>query len=105
MKHAKTVDDVIKTPAYPNSPTHVGWLDGLDSPRDIGTYYALRIQSVFIAPQSGQYVFAASCDDKCSVYLSSTDSSADNKEIIALQSWTGYNEWTKYDLKSVSTTH
>lgn len=96
MKKSKSIQDVIKAPAYPNSPTRTGWMDGLDTPRNIAEYYALRVQSLFIAPQTGEYVFAASCDDKCSLYLSSTKHAINKVEIINLRSWTNYHQWTKY---------
>ena len=90
-----SIADILAHPSFPDSPTKTGRVDHLDVTRNIGTAYALRIQSYFIAPQSGLYKFVAACDDQCKIYLSTDDKEANKKEIIHVEGWTYYNQWDK----------
>lgn len=37
MTKAESIEEIVKTSAYPNLPTHTGWIDGLDTTRNIIT--------------------------------------------------------------------
>jgi hypothetical protein len=52
------------------------------------------IQAWFVPPQTGDYVFHASCDNHCIVYLSTTD--MDSSSATAIISNSGWNAWRNY---------
>lgn len=86
---------ILSNPSFPNSPTKVGRIDNLDTTRDVGTNYALRIQAYFIAPQNGLYTFLVASDDQSRVYLSASDKEIDKKEILSQGGYANYQQWYK----------
>ena len=89
------MEEVFAHESYPDSPTKVGRIDHLDVTRNIDNNYALRYQSYFIAPQSGNYRFIATCDNQCNIYLSTNAEEKSKKEIISITSYTSYHQWDK----------
>ena len=81
-------------PNYPSSPTFTTQLDNFDSPRDIGSYYGLRMWTYFKAPETGKYRFSVSCDDFCSLFLGENVESTE--EIVTFTSWVPLYVWDRY---------
>uniref|UniRef100_A0A7M6DPA1 Uncharacterized protein n=1 Tax=Clytia hemisphaerica TaxID=252671 RepID=A0A7M6DPA1_9CNID len=90
-----TMQDVFDHPSYPNSPTRTGRIDNLDLTKNIGGNYAARLQTYFVAPQSGNFDFVASCDDECEVFLSTDDKESNKQKIISVSDYTSYQQWDK----------
>ena len=78
---------------FPNNPTSEGFLDNFDSPYGIGDKYGLQLHSIFVAPETGYYIFMVACDDACIVYL--TVASQSKKKILEVNQWSSRYEWTK----------
>eukprot|EP00111_Clytia_hemisphaerica_P010409 TCONS_00030414-protein len=92
-----TIDDIAEHQSYPDSPTKTGRIDNLELTRNIGANYVARLQTYFVAPQSGVYRFVVSCDDQGDLYLS-TDTQATNKrKIISAASWNSFHQWDKHE--------
>lgn len=89
------VSAILGNPSFPNSPTKVGRIDNLDTTRDVGSHYALRIQAYFVAPESGWYTFFVASDDQSKVYISTSDKETDKKEILSQSSYASYHQWYK----------
>ena len=49
-----SMQDVYNHQSYPDSPTRTGRIDNLDLTRDTGSNYVARLQTYFIAPQTGK---------------------------------------------------
>ena len=71
---------------FSGSPSQVGRLDSFASPRNIGDYYGVKMQALFVAPQTGTYFFYAVSDDDSIVYLSTNDQESGKIQIIHIPS-------------------
>lgn len=90
------VSDLTSNAAYPDSPSYVGQLSGLEGPPNLAESYGTRIRGYLYPPTTGSYTFWIASDDKSQLKLS-TDGSPANAAIIAqVTSWTDSREWTKY---------
>ena len=49
--------DVYTHQSYPDSPTRTGRIDNLDLTMNIGDNYVIRLQTYFIAPESGKVIW------------------------------------------------
>ena len=70
------------SPNYPEKPSTYYIIDKFSSPREKGSKYGQRIYGYFLPPESGSYMFAASCSDECKLLLSKTDEERKKEEII-----------------------
>ena len=70
-------------------PTETGSLDNMVSARNLDDKFGYKLAAYFVAPMTGIYIFTASCDDKCNVYLKhGPNVNRANHKIIELTSWT-----------------
>jgi ELWxxDGT repeat protein len=76
-------------------PTSVTTLTSFTTTRNEGDNYGARVRGYVCVPESGNYTFYISSDDRSELWLSTDDHPA-NKRLIASTKWTLYNEWTKY---------
>ncbi|HTI69173.1 MAG TPA: LamG-like jellyroll fold domain-containing protein [Candidatus Limnocylindria bacterium] len=68
-------------------------LSSWDTPQGQGNNYAQRVQGLFVAPSTGDYIFYLSADDDTDLFLG-TDSTAASKRLIAQEtSWDSYLNW------------
>jgi PKD repeat protein len=83
----------IENPSFTTPPTFVHYLTSFESPSGQGNNYAERVSSLFIAPQTANYIFFVCSDDDSDLFLS-TDSVAANKHLIAQETaWSNPLEW------------
>ena len=88
-------DELDTKPSYPDSPTETGYIDNLDLTRNLGSEHVTRIQSYFIAPQSGFYRFIVASNEESKLYLSPNDQESDKKEIIFQNGFVTYQQWDR----------
>jgi len=83
----------LESGTYPNAPTFVDYLTLFETPSGQGNSYAERVSSIFIAPQTTNYVFFLAADDDSDLFLS-TDASPTNKHLIASETaWSNSRQW------------
>ncbi len=94
-----TVNDLINSPGYPNSPTTVTYPTSFQvvpttSPNlnNFGT----RMRGYIIAPSTGNYVFTCTSDDASAVYLSPNADPLYKQLICSVPGWTNETEYEKY---------
>lgn len=73
-----------------------------DDPGGYGNNYVSRVSGYFIPTKTDNYVFFLAVDDSADLYLS-TDSSAENKRLIATQNqWCAQDQWLLSDSNGVA---
>ncbi|PFX15365.1 G-protein coupled receptor GRL101 [Stylophora pistillata] len=88
-------------------------LQDFDAPLDLEDRYAQRLTAYLQVPQSGSYVFYASCDDSCELWKydvkengiekdnTKSDESVENRRPMAsVSKLTRYLEWDRYEGQS-----
>ncbi|MBL9135206.1 MAG: hypothetical protein JNK85_05030 [Verrucomicrobiales bacterium] len=76
-----SVDDLLASEKYPNSPDRTRYLNGLSFGRggasgpELGDNYGIRIAGVLNAPESGQYRFFVRSDDASRFFLNTSGAS------------------------------
>ena len=78
---AKSIKALTSLKSYPKSPAAEYIIDTFSTPRDEGLKYGQRLHGYFVPPDTGGYIFAASCTDECKLYLSKSDEQ-DRKDLI-----------------------
>jgi len=74
------------------TPSNIGRIDHLET-ITMGDKYGIFLQTYFVAPQTGDYVFYSSSDDQARIYLSSNENQSQKQLIIYQQSAnTNYQE-------------
>lgn len=79
---AKNIKGMTGLPTYPKKPTAAYVIDQFSTPRDQGLRYGQRLFGYFVPPETGNYIFAASCTDECKLLLSQTDEEEKKDAII-----------------------
>lgn len=92
----KSIDDLLDSPNYPDSPAKREELTSLDAPRAGAGDYGQRIRGYVHPPATGQYRFWIASDDGSRLLLSSDDSAANAVVIASVPEWTGLQVWDKY---------
>ncbi len=77
-------------------PDKVTALDAFVSPTNEGTNYGARIRGYVCVPQTGNYTFWISSDDKSELWLSTDDNPANRRKIASVTGYTSPQQWTKY---------
>lgn len=98
-----TVNDLLTSPNYPNSPSSTTYPTSLAAPLNAANNYGQRIRGYIIAPQTGNYTFTVTGDDQSVVYLSLNADPLYKRVICQVPGWTGQTEFTKY-AEQISTT-
>lgn len=91
-----TLDDLTKSPNYPNNPTKREKLTTLDGPRNGDHDYGQRIRGYLYPPVSGQYRFWIAGDDSARLLLSRDGTPAYAVVIASAPQWTPLQVWDKY---------
>lgn len=80
----------------PGTPFKIGYTDHVDVSKNLFSmeFYA-RIQTYFVTPLSGDHQFQLNCDDKCKLFVSTSDRESDKIEIMDRDSWNPYNVWDR----------
>ncbi|OON67583.1 hypothetical protein B0919_17300 [Hymenobacter sp. CRA2] len=77
-------------------PTSTSTLSKLESPRNLGDNYGVRIRGYLCPPQSGSYTFRLAGDDDCELWLSPDADPAHKVRIAGFAGYTDYGQWDKY---------
>ena len=80
---AKNIKSLTSLKSYPRSPAASYIVDSFSTPRDEGLKYGQRLHGYFVPPESGNYIFAASCTDECKLSLSKSDEESKKDVIIS----------------------
>ena len=90
-----SLERLIRTPAYPGSPTSWGYLDGAQAPFNRGHQYGRRLRGYFTAPATGDYRFYITGDDETELWLSTTESKFQRRRISQVTQHTESRSWTR----------
>ena len=82
IKTLTSLDELFSHSDYPDNPELTGKLISFRAAKHDKDYYCIRMQALFNAPASGQYIFSARSDDFSKTYLSTDHTEANKKEII-----------------------
>ena len=77
-------------------PTATTTLNSFEIPVDVFDQYGVRVRGFICAPQSGNYTFWISSDDKGELWLSTDDNPANKQRIAHVPGWTSTRLWDKY---------
>lgn len=78
---------------YPDNPSSVGTIDDLQSPVRVLDYYAQRLQTYLVAPETGPYTFHMSCNHQCELWLSTDENPSSKKLLHFIPSYMSYDSW------------
>jgi len=92
----KDIDAFVKTAQFKNDVPQIVELDRLAFPRGSGDSYAVRMRGYLVPPESGDYRFFVSADDRAVLWLSSDDDAANKIVIAYTPDWTGAEVYDKY---------
>ncbi len=98
-----TVNDLLSSPNYPNSPSSTSYPTSLTVPANIANNYGQRIRGYIIPPQSGNYTFTVTGDDQTVVYLGLNAEPQYKRLICQVPGWSGPTEFTKYPEQTSAT--
>ena len=79
---AQNLQTLFSLPTYPKTPVAQYTIEQFSTPRDQNLKYGQRLFGFFLPPETGNYIFAASCTDECKLYLSKNDEEGKRQEII-----------------------
>ena len=79
---SKSISGLVALQAFPKSPTATALVEQFSTPHDQGITYGQRLYGFFLPPETGNYIFAASCTDECMLSLSKTDEETKKDTII-----------------------
>jgi len=96
------VEALFGDPRFPNQPDRRDLMGAFeypanlwrDSAADPARDYFDSLDGYFIPPQSGNYVFFLSFDDRCGLWLSTDESPVNRHKIAEQQGWTDARNWT-----------
>ena len=92
----KDIDAFVKTPQFKNDAPEIVALDRLAFPRGSGDSYGVRIRGYLVPPESGDYRFFISADDRGVLSLSTDDDPANKIVVAYTPDWTGAEVYDKY---------
>ena len=73
------------------------FIQKLDLPRRQNLeYIGRRMRAYFLAPESGDYIFYITCDDKCKLNLSTDEKLENLVTLVTITKYTRYRAWTRY---------
>ncbi len=78
------------------SPNAVSILTSFEGPTNAGDNYGARIRGFICPPQTGDYSFYLSSDDKSELWLSPDSTSANAVKIANVNSFTNFRQWNKF---------
>jgi glucose/arabinose dehydrogenase len=90
------LDAFVKTPQFKHDAPEIVELERLAFPRGSGDSYGVRVRGYLVPPESGDYRFFISADDRGALSLS-TDADPANKIVVAYTpEWTGPEVYDNY---------
>lgn len=92
----KEIDAFVKTPQFKNDAPEIIELDRLAFPRGSGDSYGVRVRGYLVPPESGDYRFFISADDRGVLSLSADDDPANKIVVAYTPDWTGAEVYDKY---------
>jgi hypothetical protein len=100
-----SVQDLLDSPNYPNSPNMTEELDQFAAPINVNNDYGTRIHGYLKVPMEGDYTFWIASDDKSQVLLRD-DSQSPSVTTIAsfVSNWTNPFDWNDSDITSFTLT-
>jgi len=90
------VSNLTSNANFPNSPTTIGKLSGVEPASNIGDNYGRRLRGWITAPATGSYTFWIAGDNGCQLWLS-TDSTVTHRQMIAEVPGSSYTSFRQYD--------
>jgi len=90
------VSNLTSNANFPNSPTTIGKLSGVEPASNIGDNYGRRLRGWITAPATGSYTFWVAGDNGCQLWLS-TDSTVTHRQMIAEVPGSSYTNFRQYD--------
>jgi hypothetical protein len=97
------VSNLTNHSSYPNSPSSSGQISIFEGPTNTADNYGTRIRGFVCAPQTGNYYFYISGNDRCELWLSTSENPANKSLIASVPGFTAVREWNKYSAqKSVA---
>ncbi len=91
-----SVEDLHRSPAFPEMPTTTGLTATFQTEFHTGDMYGQRLRGWIAPPYSGSYIFSIASDDNSELWLSS-DHHPENMTLISgVRQWTNPGEWDKY---------
>lgn len=91
-----SVNDLINSPAYPNSPNTTDYPTSFLVAQTTLNNFGTRMRGYIIAPQTGSYIFNVVSDDASVVYLSPNADPAFKQLLCSVPGYCGETEFTKY---------
>lgn len=77
-------------------PDHVTTLTSFQAPSNEGANYGARVRGYICVPETGNYTFWISSDDKSELWLSTDDNPSNKRKIASVTGYTSPLQWTKY---------
>ena len=94
--YGSNISDLTSHPKYPNDWFKKTILNSFEIQINQGNYFGTRIIGYICPPQSGNYTFYVSSDDKAELWLSTDSSKANRVKIASVPNLTNFREYTKY---------
>lgn len=98
-----TVNDLLNSPNYPNTPSSSTYPTSLAAPVNQADNYGQRLRGYIIAPTTGNYTFTVTGDDQSVVYLGLNADPLYKQLICQVPGWTNTAEFTKYPEQTSTT--
>ncbi len=91
------MSNLTNSPLFPYSPSATSELTALfESAAATGDNYGTRVEAFICAPQTGDYTFWVAGDDLVELYLSTNESSYNDRLVATTTFWTEIRQWDKY---------
>ena len=91
------ISDLTGSANYPENPSSDAQLTSFEISTDTDDNYGVRVNGYICAPQTGYYTFWIASDNNGQLNLSTDDDPANKTTIATVDSWTGSQEWDRYD--------
>lgn len=90
------VSDLTSNPNFPNLPGKFELATDFEILSNQAESYGSRIRGFIYAPETGDYIFWLSADDKGEFWISSSEDPKAKKKLITVDQWSASREWEKY---------
>ncbi|NTV30868.1 hypothetical protein HGA91_02720 [candidate division WWE3 bacterium] len=88
--------DLLNDGRYPNEPDQSSLTWSIDTAKNTGDYFGIRIRGTIVPQITGSYTFYVSGDDTAELWLGTNDQSSSAQKIAYTERWTNPYEWNKY---------
>ncbi len=87
------IPDLMTAPGFPDRPAGSGPITIFEGPSNFGESYGTRVRGYVHPPLSGPYVFFAATDDESELWLSTDESPAKRRRILAVTGAPKPRDW------------